>query len=106
MPGMDQITMLSPVALRPQRDDAIEPIGLSRSLAGVSFGLEIDYAWECYRQVIDEWRKLLERDGATTHQLWVENSRNDKMKKSADQVRDDIAEWSKLVECGVVGLGN
>jgi hypothetical protein len=106
MAATDQITMLSPVALRPQREDAIEPIGLGRALAGVSFGLEVDYAWECYRQVIDEWSQLLERDGAEPRQLWVENSRNDKVKKSVEQVRNDIDDWSKLVECGVVGLGN
>lgn len=98
--------MLSPVAARSQREHTIEPIGLGRALAGVSFGLEVDYAWACYRQVVDEWSTLLERDGAVPRQLWVENSRNDKVKKSAEQVRDDIAEWSRLVECGVVGLGN
>jgi hypothetical protein len=106
MPGPDQITILSPVAVRPHREDARGAIGLARSLDGVSVGLEVDYAWECYRQVIDEWSTLLTRDGAVPRELWVVNSRNDKVKKSAEQVRDDIAEWSRLVDCGVVGLGN
>lgn len=107
MAGDDKVTMLSPVAAPPRRvEGGLEPLRLGRPLAGVSFGLEVDYAWECYRQVIDEWSQLLARDGAVPRQMWVENSRNDTVRKSPEQVRDDIAEWSQLVECGVVGLGN
>ena len=107
MTGGEKLTILSPVSAKPLRKgDELEPIRLGKPLAGVSFGLEVDYAWECYRQVIDEWSQLLARDGAVPRQLWVENSRNEKVKKSAEQVRDDIDQWSRLVECGVVGLGN
>ena len=47
----------------------------------------------------------LERDGAVPRQLWVENSRNEKVKKSPEQVRNDIDEWSRLVECGDLATG-
>lgn len=104
--GSDRLVMLSPVAERPARDDVLAPVRLERSLDQVSFGLEVDYAWECYRVVIDEWSTLLARDGAVPRELWVEQSRNDPVKRSPEQVRADIDDWSRLVECGVVGLGN
>jgi hypothetical protein len=101
------LTILSPVAVRPLRVGVeLEPVRLRRPLAGVTFGLEVDYAWECYRQVVDEWSQLLVRDGATPKTLWLEASRNETTKKSPEQIRDDVDQWSRLVECGVVGLGN
>lgn len=103
----DTMTILSPVAAAPSRvDAAIGPRRLGRPLAGVAVGLEVDYAWVCYRQVIDEWSQLLRRDRAAPEALWLEASRNDKVRKTPEQLRDDVDQWSRLVECGVVGLGN
>lgn len=103
----DMMTILSPVATRSSGVAApLEPRRLGRPLAGVAVGLEVDYAWVCYRQVVDEWSQLLRRDRATPEALWLETNRNDKVRKTPEQLRDDIDQWSRLVECGVVGLGN
>ena len=103
----DMTTILSPVAARSSGVAApIEPRRLGRPLAGVAVGLEVDYAWVCYRQVVDEWAQLLRRDRATPEALWLETNRNDKVRRTPEQLRDDIDQWSRLVECGVVGLGN
>jgi hypothetical protein len=106
MAATGEVVMLSPIADRPVGADTLAPVRLERPLDRVAFGIEVDYAWESYRVVIDEWSRLLARDGAVPSELWVEHSRNDPVKKSAEQIRSDIADWSKLVECGVVGLGN
>jgi hypothetical protein len=102
------LTILSPVAARAPRSGAesVELERIGRPPGGVAVGLEVDFAWECFRQVVDEWSQLLERDGATPKVLWLEASRNEKDKKSPEQIRDDVDQWSRLVECGVVGLGN
>jgi hypothetical protein len=102
------LTILSPVAARATGSGAesVELGRIGRPPGGVAVGLEVDFAWECFRQVVDEWSQLLERDGATPKVLWLEASRNEKVKKSPEQIRDDVDQWSRLVECGVVGLGN
>jgi len=100
-------TILSPVARPPVRE-AAEGAGsfkLGRSLAGVRVGLEVDYAWVSYPTVIDEWEKLLTADGAVPRTLWVERNRSD-APREPNEVKAEVEEWSKLIDCGVVGLGN
>jgi hypothetical protein len=104
LPGT--LTILSPVAPRPEVDTSTVGYSLDRPIAGVRVGLEIDYAWIAYIAIIDEWEKLLRADGAEPHTLWVERSRDDVVRREADQLRADIEEWSRLIDCGVVGLGN
>jgi hypothetical protein len=56
--------------------------------------------------VIDEWEQLLRADGAEPHTLWIERSRDDTTKRNETELRADIEDWSRLIDCGVVGLGN
>jgi hypothetical protein len=98
-------TILSPISIPSAGAAAAGPVSLDRPIAGVRVGLEIDYAWQCYVTIIDEWERLLEADGARPVTLWVERSR-DEPGRDPSEIRADIDEWSKLVDCGVVGLGN
>jgi hypothetical protein len=75
---------------------------LGRPIAGVAVGLRLDRSWRSYLAVVDEWEQLLQRDGATVHVLWA----GDRSGPAGEQTRTDVDEWSRLVECGVVGLGN
>jgi hypothetical protein len=95
------------VALPPKRDDVTPGAspGLCRPITGVRVGLEVDYAWLSYYTVIDEWEKLLRTDGADPRTLWVERSRNEP-RRDLTEVEAEVEEWAKLVDCGVVGLGN
>ena len=102
-------TILSPVALpAPAVPSEVQagPFSLGRPIRGVHVGLRVDYAWICYLTVIDEWERLLRADGAEPHTLWVEKSRTAVDKRDEAELRADIDEWSRLVECGLAGLGN
>jgi hypothetical protein len=101
-------TILSPIAN--PRAAAVAPAGnapptLGRPIRRVRVGLEVDYAWTCYQTVIDEWEHLLRAEGAEPSTLWVERSRREPARDPTD-VKAEVEEWAKLVECGVVGLGN
>jgi len=100
-------TILSPVSRppAPERAEGAGPFRLDRSIAGVRVGLEVDYAWICYVTLIDEWEKLLRADGAEPITLWVERGR-DEPERDPNEVRAQVGEWSKLIDCGLVGLGN
>jgi hypothetical protein len=99
-------TILSPVAPRPIVEAPTEVYALNRPIAGVRVGLEVDYAWISYITIIDEWEHLLKADGAEPHTLWIERSRDDSTAQPDTEPRTDIEEWSRLIDCGVVGLGN
>ncbi len=75
---------------------------LGRDLQGVRVGLRLDHSWRSYYTVVDTWTALFERDGAAVHVLWT----GDRVGPEGEQTRDDLDEWSRLVEIGVVGLGN
>jgi hypothetical protein len=55
--------------------------------------------------LIDEWERLLRADGAEPVTLWVERGR-DEPERDPNEVRAQVGEWSKLIDCGLVGLGN
>jgi hypothetical protein len=101
----DKWTILSPVARPAAEATVVAAPRLGRSIAGVRVGLEVDYAWISYLTVIDEWERLLRADGADPRTLWVERSRTEPA-RDPTEVKSEVEEWSKLVECGVVGLGN
>jgi hypothetical protein len=101
-------TILSPVAWPPEQarsDRGEERPHLGRPIAGVRVGLEVDYAWLSYYIVIDEWEKLLTADGAVPRILWVERNRSEP-RRDPTQIEAEVEEWTRLIECGVVGLGN
>ena len=99
-------TILSPVARPPVRTEARSAHRLDRPIAGVRVGLEVDYAWISYTTVIDEWDRLLRADGALPDTLWLEHSREEADRPDPEVIRARVEDWSKLVDCGVVGLGN
>ena len=103
----DKWTILSPVSRPPaiEVDPDAGPFRLDRPLNGVKVGIEVDYAWLCYVTLIDEWERMLRADGAVPMTLWVERSR-DAPERDPNEVRAEVDEWSKLIDCGVVGLGN
>jgi hypothetical protein len=75
---------------------------LDRPVAGVTVGLRTDHSWRSYFTVIEVWEEMLRRDGADVRVLWA----GDRVGPQGEQTRADVEEWSRLVECGVVGLGN
>jgi hypothetical protein len=79
-----------------------ETFSVDGPIAGVKVGLRLDYSWRAYMSVVEEWEKLLRRDGADVYVLWT----GDRVGPAGERTRTDIDEWSRLVECGVVGLGN
>ncbi|HSS08414.1 MAG TPA: hypothetical protein VLL25_00920 [Acidimicrobiales bacterium] len=102
----DTWTVLSPVAERPRTQASGNVRTLGRPISGLRVGLEVDYAWISYFTVIDEWERLLRADGAEPDTFWVERSRDDTAKRAETDLRADLDEWSRLIDCGVVGLGN
>lgn len=82
--------------------DSSETWSLDRSLEGVVVGLRTDRSWRSYFSVIEVWEDMLRRDGAVVRVLWA----GDRVGPQGEQTRSDVEEWSRLVECGVVGLGN
>ena len=96
-----QVEILVPTP--PGADDETSPTwSLDRPLDGVVVGLRTDHSWRSYFAVIDVWEELLRRDGADVRVLWA----GDRVGPQGEQTRSDVEEWSRLVECGVVGLGN
>lgn len=95
------IDVLVPVP--PDADEAgSATFDLGRAVLGVRVGLRLDPAWRSYYAVVDEWTRLLRRDGAEVHVLVA----GERVGPTAAQTRADIDEWARLVEVGVVGLGN
>ncbi len=86
----------------PEPDEGSAVFTLARPIAGVAVGLRLDTAWRSYMTVVDVWTNLLELDGAKAHVVWT----GDHAGPNAAKTRSDVDEWSRLVECGVVGLGN
>jgi len=99
-------TILLPVAPRPVEEATVGALQVNRPLAGLRVGLEVDYAWISYLTVIDEWEQLLKADGAVPSTFWIERSRDDTSRRTEAELRSDIEDWSRLIDCGVVGLGN
>jgi hypothetical protein len=93
--------ILWPVAPPPTQVASLT-FDLGRPVAGVRVGLRIDYSWRSYMVVVDEWERLLKADGAVPHVLWT----GERVGPEGERTRSDLDEWSRLVECGVVGLGN
>ena len=101
---MDEATQIEILLPTPASaaDDASETWSLGRSLDGVVVGLRTDYSWRSYFSVIEVWEEMLRGDGAIVRVLWA----GDRVGPQGEQTRSDVEEWSRLVECGVVGLGN
>jgi len=87
----------------PPSDEQQSPtFSLDRALAGVTVGLRLDESWQSYFVVLDEWERRLRADGAVPIRLIT----GDRVGLHAGKTRSDLEDWSRLVECGVIGLGN
>jgi hypothetical protein len=86
----------------PPPDASSETFDLAKPLRGVRVGLRLDPSWRSYIIVVNEWERLLTRDGAQPMVLWT----GDRVGPEGEKTRSDLDEWSRLIECGVVGLGN
>jgi hypothetical protein len=75
---------------------------LGRSIRGSKVGLRLDSAWRSYEIVVDEWQRRLISDGADVVTLVT----GERAGSRAERTRADLDEWSRLVDCGVIGLGN
>jgi hypothetical protein len=75
---------------------------LDRPLAGAAVGLRLDHAWRSYMVVVEAWKQLLARDGAVPQIIWT----GERVGPAGEKTRADLDEWSRLIDCGVVGLGN
>jgi hypothetical protein len=97
----DTIEILDPRA--PVDDDASsDTFSLDGPLLGKAVGLRLDRSWRSYEVVLDVWTRLLREAGAIPRVLVT----GERVGDEGEQTRADLEEWSKLVDCGVVGLGN
>jgi len=96
-----QIEILLPTALRGDEETS-RTWSLERPVDGVVVGLRTDYSWRSYFAVVEVWEALLRADGADVRVLWT----GDRAGPQGEQTSADVEEWARLVECGVVGLGN
>ena len=97
----DRLVILDPVAA-PGTDAASPTYDLGRSVRGARVGLRLDRSWRSYETVLDVWQRRLTADGAHCEVLVV----GERIGDEGEQTRDDLDEWSRLVDVGVVGLGN
>jgi hypothetical protein len=57
--------------------------------------------------MLDEWEKLLKADGAETTSLWLQGHvPGGVVYQNPDEPRELLDEWSRLVDCALVGLGH
>jgi hypothetical protein len=99
--SVSRVRILAPVP--PPEDEATSATyALGHALRGVTIGLRLDTAWRSYEYVVDEWARRLADDGADVVTLVT----GERAGAAAAKTRTDLDEWSRLVDCAVVGLGN
>ena len=97
----DTITILDPRVILP-RETETPTFSVDGPIAGKTVGLRLDTAWRSYIAIIEEWEKLLVADGAIPNIYWV----GERVGAEGEKTRADLDEWSRLIDIGVVGLGN
>jgi hypothetical protein len=87
----------------PPRDEAASvTYALGRPVRGAKVGLRLDTAWRSYEFVVDEWARRLAGDGADVATIVT----GERAGPHSARTRTDLDDWSRLVDCAVVGLGN
>jgi len=87
----------------PAEDEATSATyALGRPVRGTTVGLRLDTAWRSYEFVVDEWGRRLTDDGAHVVTLVT----GERAGPHAAKTRTDLDDWSRLVDCAVIGLGN
>ncbi len=99
--GVSRARVLVPT---PPAEDEVRSVtyALGRTVRGATVGLRLDTAWRSYEFVVDEWARRLADDGARVVTLVT----GERAGAAAAKTRTDLDEWSRLVDCAVVGLGN
>ena len=101
MAGADSLTILDPRVLPPRADET-RTWSVDGPVAGKVVGLRLETAWRSYITVVEEWERCFTADGAVVKILWV----GDRVGDEGERTRSDLDEWSRLIDIGVVGLGN
>ncbi len=83
-------------------DDSRSPTFALEAVPGATIGLRLDQSWRSYAVVVEEWERLFAADGARAAVLVT----GERVGAEGERTRSDLDEWSRLVDCGVVGLGN
>ncbi len=97
----ETITILDPRVILP-KDPESATFSVDGPIAGKVVGLRLDRAWRSYLAVVDVWEEMLIADGATPKRFWA----GERVGSEGEKTRADLDEWSRLVDIGVVGLGN
>jgi hypothetical protein len=97
----ETISILDPRVV-PPRDPETETFSVDGSIRGKTVGLRLDRGWRSYIAIIDVWEQMLAADGAIPNVLWV----GERVGSEGEKTRADLEEWSRLIDVGVVGLGN
>ncbi|GMU77361.1 MAG: hypothetical protein AMXMBFR46_01620 [Acidimicrobiia bacterium] len=95
------ITILDPRVVPPRAPET-PTFRVDGPITGKVVGLRLDTAWRSYVAIVDEWEQMLRADGAIPKVLWA----GERVGEEGEQTRADLEEWSRLVDIGVVGLGN
>jgi hypothetical protein len=74
---------------------------LDRPIAGLRVGLRHEGSWRSWLLIVDEWEKLLRRDGAEP----VVVQAGGRVGAEGERTRAEIERWAKSTDCGVSGLG-
>ena len=97
---MTRVQVLDPTAPPPEVDP--DPGPDAQSLRARTVGIRYDQAWRSWLWTIDEWKPLLEKDGATLH-LWQARNR---VGEGSEQTFAELREFAASVDVAIVGLGN
>ncbi|MFM8304022.1 MAG: hypothetical protein ACKOA9_06970 [Actinomycetota bacterium] len=94
-------TILDPRVLPPGEPET-PTWSVDGGLEGKIVGLRLDQAWRSYIAIVEEWERRFAADGARVEVWWA----GERVGAEGEQTRADLDEWSRLVDIGVVGLGN
>ena len=97
---MTRVLVLDPTAPPPEVDP--DPGPDAQTLRGRVVGIRYDHAWRSWLWTFDEWRPLLEAEGATLH-LWRAGNR---VGDEGERTRSELGDFATRVDVAVVGLGN
>jgi len=86
----------------PEAETTSATYRLPGGVRGAKVGLRLDSAWRSYEIVVGVWQRMLVADGAEVLPLVT----GERAGPAAERTRADLEEWSRLVDCGVIGLGN
>ncbi len=97
----DTMEILDPRSLLDD-DTSSATFSLDAPLAAKVVGLRLDRSWRSYEIVLEVWEEMFRQANAIPRVLVT----GERVGDEGEHTRADLEEWSKLVDCAVVGLGN